>query len=106
MVTKEELEDILHDEEIEARYNSIDIKRLDKLDKEHKWYLEYTKKDYHPMSYRIKKELERSAPQSQGLTDEYVSESIDYMFKVGIGVMVFWYLIGFIAFMTVLIGLY
>jgi hypothetical protein len=58
MVSKEELEDILHDEEVEARWNSIDQKKLRKAEKEHQWYLNYTKKEYHPMSYRIKQEVD------------------------------------------------
>jgi hypothetical protein len=58
MVSKEELEDILHDEEIKERYRSIDQKKLRKAEKKHQWYLNYTKKEYHPMSYQIKKEIE------------------------------------------------
>ena len=58
MVSKEKLEDILHDEEVEARWKSIDQKKLRKAEKEREWYLNYTKKEYHPMSYQIKKEIE------------------------------------------------
>ena len=58
MVSKEELEDILHKEEIKERYRSIDQKKLRKAEKKHQWYREYTKKEYHPQSYLIKKEIE------------------------------------------------
>jgi predicted ATPase len=58
MVSKEELEDILHDEEIKERYRSIDQEKLRKAEKKHQWYREYTKKEYHPQSYQIKKEIE------------------------------------------------
>jgi hypothetical protein len=65
MVTKEELKHILIEEEIEERYNSIDKKRLNKRVKDREWYLNYTKKEYHPISYQVKREVEeweRSAP--------------------------------------------
>ena len=58
MVSKEKLEDILHDEEVEARWKSIDQKKLRKAEKEREWYLNYTKKEYHPISYQIKQELD------------------------------------------------
>ena len=58
MVSKEELEDILHDEEVEARWKSIDQKKLRKAEKEREWYLNYTKKEYHPIAYQVKRELD------------------------------------------------
>ena len=57
MVSKEELEDILFNEEIEEQWKSIDQKKLRKAEKEREWYLNYTKKEYHPISYQVKKEV-------------------------------------------------
>ena len=57
-ISKEELEDILHAEKIEAQWNSINTKKLNDIEKEREEYLNYTKKEYHPDSYTIKKELD------------------------------------------------
>ena len=72
MVTKTELKRKLREEEVKAIYDSIDNERLDKLEKEHQWYLEFTKKEYHPISYQIKQEEEeymKSFPVIQWLDD-------------------------------------
>ena len=105
-LSKEELEDILHDEEIEARYNSRDMKRLNKLEKEREWYLEYTKKDPHPISYRIEQELKRSAPHSKGLTDAWIWGAQELMLWVGIAITVFWASLGFVMLIYLLSQLY
>ena len=65
MVENWEIERKIEDEEIEKRWASIDNEFLDECEKYREWYLNYTKKEEHPMSYRIKKEVEeweRSAP--------------------------------------------
>jgi hypothetical protein len=104
--SKEELKDILHDEEIEARYNSRDMKRLNKLEKEHEWYLEYTKKDLHPISYQIEQELKRSAPHSKGLTDGWVWGAHFLYLYVGIAITVLWASLGFVMLIYLLSQLY
>ena len=90
--SKEELEDILFEEEIQEIYDSIDTKELDRKEKEREWYKEYTKPDLHPISYQVEQEM-RFAPQF-GITDEYVQNVYNWAFYIGIGVMSFWYLIG------------
>ena len=73
MVSKEELEDILHKEEVKAIWKSIDQKKLRKAEKEREWYLNYTKKEYHPISYQVKKEVEeweRTAPLFQWYNEQ------------------------------------
>ena len=58
-ISKEELEDILHAEKVEALWESINTDELDKKEKDREWYRNYTKKQYHPDSYIIKKELDK-----------------------------------------------
>ena len=106
MVSKEELKDILHDEEIEAIYKSRDMKKLNKLEKEREWYLEYTKKDDHPISYQIEQELKRSAPHSKGLTDEWIWQAQFLYLYVMIGVVVFWVALGFMTLIYMLSKLF
>ena len=74
MVSIEELEDKIHEEEVKARYDSLDRKELNELDKAHKWYVEYTKKEYQPISYQVNQESQ-SAPQF-GITDKLITLSV------------------------------
>jgi hypothetical protein len=60
-----ELERKIEDEEIKKRWASIDNDFLDECEKHREWYLNFTKKEHHPMSYIVNKEVEeweRSAP--------------------------------------------
>ena len=104
MVSIEELEDKIHEEEVKARYDSLDTKELNELDKAHKWYVEYTKKEYQPISYQVNQESQ-SAPQF-GLTDKYVEESIDEFYMMSIGVMALSYSIGFAFFISLMSALF
>ena len=100
MVSKEKLEDILHDEEVEARWKSIDQKKLRKAEKEREWYLNYTKKEYHPISYQVKKEVEeweRTDPLFQWYEDKiWMDTKIIFIYAS------FWFIIGLIAVKAIL----
>jgi len=104
MVSIEELEDKIHEEEVKAIYDSLNHKELNELDKAHKWYVEYTKKEYHPISHQLEVES-RSAPQF-GLTDEYVMNSWNEWFMLSIAIMMFSYAIGFIFAIYLLMALF
>ena len=101
MVSIEELEDKIHEEEVKARYDSLDTKELNELDKAHKWYVEYTKKEYQPISYQVNQESQ-SAPQF-GITDKYVMDSWNEFYMIAVGVMAFWYSMG-LAFVILLLS--
>tara|TARA_Y100000310_G_C20348080_1_gene652962 strand:- start:215 stop:526 length:312 start_codon:yes stop_codon:yes gene_type:complete len=58
MVSKEEVKEVLRKEKVKAIYDSIDTKELDRLEQESVEYDEYTKKEYHPISYQVNKEIE------------------------------------------------
>ena len=58
MVSKEELESVVRKEEYDKFLKDIDRKELNKAEKDREWYLEYTKKEYHPISYQVKREVE------------------------------------------------
>jgi len=65
MVETYELERKIQDEETKKIWASIDNEFLDKCEKHRQWYLNFTKKEHHPISYQVKKEVEeweRSAP--------------------------------------------
>ena len=65
MVEIHELERKIQDEKTKEIWASIDEDFLDECEKHRAWYNEFTKKEYHPMSYQVKKEVdewERSAP--------------------------------------------
>ena len=101
MVSKKELEDILHKEEVEARWNSIDKKRLNKIEKDRKWYLDYTKKEYQPISYQVKKEIEeweRTAPLFQ-----WYEKRIEWDIKLTFIYVSFWFIIGLIVVKAILL---
>ena len=99
MVSKEKLEDILHNEEIEERWNSIDHKKLNKAEKDRKEYLNYTKKEYHPMSYQVKKEVETW---NEPLFEWYENmEGI--MIKLAFAYVTFWFLVGLIVVKAILL---
>jgi hypothetical protein len=99
MVSKEELEDILFNEEIEAQWNSIDQKRLDKIEEEREWYLDYTKKEYHPMSYQVKREVESW---EEDLAEWY--NSMEYLSKgVALTIVSFWFIVGLIVVKAILL---
>ena len=55
-----ELERKIEDEIIRKRWDSIDTEFLDECEKHREWYLNFTKKEKHPISYQVKKEIEES----------------------------------------------
>ena len=65
MVEIHELEAKIKEEETEKIWDSIDTEFLKECDKHRQWYLNFTKKEPHPMSYQVKKEIEEWTP------DEY-----------------------------------
>lgn len=93
MVTKEELKDVLIKEEVKAIYDSIDYKELDRLEQKSIEYDEWIKKDYHPVSYQIDKEIEeewRSAPLEKELWNIETSiMSLYFIYLAG------WFFVGF-----------
>jgi CRISPR/Cas system CSM-associated protein Csm2 small subunit len=102
MVTKEELKDILVDEQVKKIYDSIDYKELDRLEQENHKFNEYIKKDLHPMSYTINKEYEeweRSAPLFKDLMN------IEMM-MLGLSFAHFgmWFFIGFVVVVYAILG--
>tara|TARA_Y100000593_G_C4168340_1_gene265609 strand:- start:109 stop:438 length:330 start_codon:yes stop_codon:yes gene_type:complete len=106
-ISEKELRDIIHKEEVKAIRNSIDKKELKRKVKEYKKYKEYTKKSYHPISFEIEKELrERDASgEYAGLTDADVREHFDWAIIISVGVMAFWYMIGALFFIGMLMSL-
>ena len=85
MVSKIELKRKLREEEVKAIYDSIDDERLDKLEKEHQWYIDFTKKEYHPISYQVKQEHEeymKSFPVIQWLDDYLWTRTVTSLFFV------------------------
>ena len=103
-ISDEELEDILVDEEVEAIYNSIDMKELNRRDKEYKEYKEYTNKSLHPVSYELLME-ERSAPQF-GITDDYVFDIWQTFTMFCVGIMALMYVLGGLFFLALVGALY
>ena len=65
MVETYELEAKIQDEKTKEIWASIDEDFLDECEKHRQWYLDFTSKEDHPMSYQVKKEVdewEQSAP--------------------------------------------
>ena len=62
MVEIHELEAKIKEEETEKIWDSIDTEFLKECDKHRQWYLDFTKKEDHPMSYQVKKEIEEWTP--------------------------------------------
>ena len=58
MVEIYELERKIQDEKTKEIWASIDEEFLDECEKHRQWYLDFTKKEHHPMSYQVKKEIE------------------------------------------------
>ena len=96
MVSKEELEDILHKEKINEIYASIDYEELYKKEKAYKEWKEYTKKPLHPISYEIEQELkERDNDEDWvGLTDKDILKYMDIYLVMCLGIVSFWTVIG------------
>ncbi len=101
MVETYELELKIKEEEIEKEWASIDTDFLDECEKHRQWYLDFTKEEYHPMSYQVKKEIEeweRSAP----LLQEFDKMKWDwFMFclgSMGIIMLIGLYLVDYILF--------
>ena len=72
MVETYELERKIQDEKTKKIWDSIDEDFLDECEKHRQWYLDFTKKEHHPMSYQVKKEIEeweRSAPLFEEMTE-------------------------------------
>jgi len=63
MVELYELERKIKDEKTKKIWASIDNEFLDECEKHRQWYLDFTKKEYHPMSYQVKKEIEEWTPE-------------------------------------------
>ena len=98
MVTKRELKRVLVKEKVKAIYNSIDTKELKKLEQKEREYQEYIKKDYHPISYQIDKEVEEewdNNPLQQELWDiESYILTLYFIYLGGwflAGIFVIWY---------------
>ena len=70
MVETYELELKIKEEEIEKEWASIDTDFLDECEKHRQWYLDFTKEEYHPMSYQVKKEIEEWE-QTEPLFEEF-----------------------------------
>ena len=85
MVSVKELELLLLDEEINEIYDSLDMDRVNRLEKEHKEYLEYTKKSYHPISYELEIE-ERTAPQ-YGYTEKQLHNDLNMWYLLCLAMM-------------------
>ena len=87
---KERLKQKIFDEEMKATWKEIgDGSDLEKKQKE---YLEYTKKDRHPMSYTVNKEVEewwRSAPLRLNL-----DKSLSIFWMLALIYVAFWCSIG------------
>ena len=62
MVETYELERKIQDEKTKEIWASIDEDFLDECEKHRQWYLDFTSKEDHPMSYRVKKEVEEWTP--------------------------------------------
>ena len=93
MVETYELERKIQDEKTKKIWESIDEDFLDECEKHREWYLEFTKKEHHPMSYQVKKEVEeweRSAPlfkEFDHLGEMWLYLSVFYMlasFSIGL----------------------
>jgi hypothetical protein len=93
MVELYELEKVIEDEKTERIWDSIDEDFLNECEKHKEWYLDFTKKEEHPMAYEVKKEIEEWA-QSAPLLKEYkdmqqtwLQLCVGYMFiNLGIGI--------------------
>ena len=57
MVEIYELERKIEDEKTKKIWESIDEDFLDECEKHRQWYLDFTAKEEHPMSYQVKKEI-------------------------------------------------
>ena len=72
MVEVYELEQKIDDAETEKIWDSIDEDFLNECEKHRQWYIEFTKKERHPIAYQVKQEVdewERSAPLIKDMTD-------------------------------------
>ena len=63
MVETYELERKLQDEKTKEIWASIDEDFLNECDRHREWFLNFTAKDEHPMSYQVKKEIEEWTPE-------------------------------------------
>ena len=90
MVEIHELEAKIKEEETEKIWDSIDTEFLKECDKHRQWYLNFTKKEPHPMSYQVKKEIEEWTP------DEFedFSRLFDIWYVLLVLQMCFWSTIG------------
>ena len=104
MVNIEELEDVLIDEQVKEIYDSIDMEELNRRDKEHKKYLEYTKKEYHPISYQIDKELSERTALQRGITDEMMNEHLFIGYMFALGTTAFFIMIGGLFFLYLVLS--
>ena len=57
MVEVYELEAKIKEEETKKIWDSIDEEFLEECEKHRQWYLDFTKKEHHPMSYQVNKEI-------------------------------------------------
>ena len=99
MVSIAELERTIQDEKTKERWASIDKDFLKDCEKHRQWYLDFTKKEYHPMSYQVKKEVdewEQSAPlfkEYEELQTTWLYICVGYMsVSLGIGILLVGYI--------------
>ena len=100
MVSIAELERTIQDEKTKERWASIDKDFLKDCEKHRQWYLDFTKKEDHPMSYQVKKEVEeweQSAPlfkEYEGLQSTWLAICVGYMsVSLGIGILIVGYIL-------------
>ena len=70
MVEIHELERKIQYEKTKEIWASIDDDFLDECEKHRAWYNDFTKKEHHPMSYQVKKEIEEWE-QTEPLFEEF-----------------------------------
>lgn len=70
MVEVYELEQKIDDAETEKIWDSIDEDFLNECEKHRQWYIEFTKKERHPIAYQVKHEVEEWE-RGEPLFDEY-----------------------------------
>ena len=83
MVSIEEIEDKIFWEKLEEMYKSLDMDRVNKLEKEHKKYIEYTKKPLHPISYELEIESRNDPQYIEADNKLYERLNIWYLLMLG-----------------------
>jgi predicted anti-sigma-YlaC factor YlaD len=100
MVEVYELEAKIKEEETKKIWDSIDEEFLEECEKHRQWYLDFTKKEHHPMSYQVNKEIEewtQSAPLFEDMTE--AGMTVAYLWFaytcawMSIGFYICWYIL-------------